>query len=66
MKRRFERNRVGRVITIYTRDRQPLSVAVTLLMARDVIDNTYRNDVERGLALALEAALLALDDAEST
>lgn len=48
------------VAYIVNRDGKRLPVNHTLAMAREVIDETYRTPVERGLAMALEAALLAL------
>jgi hypothetical protein len=46
---------------IHTRDGKRLPVDHTLTMARDVITKNARPDtIERGLALALEAALLEL------
>lgn len=47
-------------LVIYTRDGKELPVDLTLRMAQEIIEVTARNHVERGLAMSLEAALLAL------
>lgn len=47
---------------IVCRDGKELDVDLTLLMAQDVIDNTHQTPVEKGLAMSLEAALVALKE----